>query len=258
MLLVLGQANFAMAQGSSTDDKAERDSPSQPPAKSQPPAPLAQYPVDPAASDEDSPLFLPGSVERSAKLDPEMERRTGLTRRLGFRPMLQWYHWANKPRPFFKSLLFILLYSVVAWSMFPAWLQAAQATCRQKFWSSLGVGCLVVMVGVTLARIAVMTGLGAPLGLLVGGLLELALLCGLSVVSSMIGQSVGGLLRFCKLPFMDRPDVCRFAQLLLGALICALLLQIPGVGLLPKIGTRFVALLAVLGLGGIYRNRPTL
>jgi hypothetical protein len=80
----------------------------------------------------------------------------------------------------------------------------------------------------------------------------------LSVVSLLIGQSLGAWLRLCKLPFMNRPDVCRFAQLLLGALICALLLQIPGFGFLPKIGTRFVALLAVLGLGGLYRNRPSL
>jgi len=69
----------------------------------------------------------------------------------------------------------------------------------------------------------------------------------------LIGESVGYYLKLDR--WIKRPDVRRLACLLLGTLICVLLLQIPGVGILPKIGTRLVAMLALVGLGGLYRSR---
>lgn len=176
---------------------------------------------------------------------------------MGFRPMLQWYVWANKPKPLIPSLLFILMFSVVVWSLIPAWMKRAQTQCRERFWASFFIGGLVMVITLWLLRTAVVTLFGWPLGMLIGGLLQFALMAGLGVVSTLIGESMAFYLHLDQWPLIGaRPDTRRFATLFLGALICALLLQIPGIALLPKIGTRLVGLLAVLGLGSLYRTRP--
>jgi hypothetical protein len=171
----------------------------------------------------------------------------------GARPMLIWYHWANQPKPFVPSLLIILFASAVVTSVLPNWTVAAQAQCKAHFWRTFFVGALIGIVGITGIRAALATQIGWSLSILITAALELALVAGLSVMVLAIGQSVGYFLKMES--WIQRPDIRRLAYLLLGALICAALLQLPGVGVLPKIGARLLGLLALVGLGGLYRTR---
>ncbi len=174
-----------------------------------------------------------------------------------FRPMMQWYYWANKPEPFLPALLFSLLSTLITWSIFPRWLSAGESACRQNFWKSLGTGVLVAAVAVIFMRAVFLSQIGWSLGIFVSAVFQLGLLCGYGVAVSLVGSSASYYLRLDKWPFLNaHQDARRVAELSLGVLVCVLLLQIPGVGCLPRIGTRLVALLAVLGAGGLYKSRP--
>jgi hypothetical protein len=174
----------------------------------------------------------------------------------GPHPMVQWYYWANQRKPFGPALLFVLFFTLVSWAVMPGWLRRAEEPLRQRFWTTLFVGALVTAVFLTAGRVALRALIGWPLAVVVYGLLELSLLVGLSAVVSMLGQSMGSLVRLQRWPLVGkRADARRFTELFIGSLICALFLQIPALGPLPKLGTRLVGLLAVLGLGALFRTR---
>lgn len=174
-------------------------------------------------------------------------------RKVGIRPMLLWFHWANLPKPFGPCFLFILFISVSVTSVMPVWVKKAEMFCKQSFWRTFFVGCLIATLTITLIRGALLSMFGWPMSVLVAGAFQLSLLVGLSVMVLLIGESLGYYLKLDA--WIKRPDVRRLACLVLGTLICVALLQIPGIGILPKIGTRLVAMLALVGLGGLYRSR---
>jgi hypothetical protein len=193
---------------------------------------------------------VPGPLRRLIKEHPALRER------LGFRPMLQWYFWANRPKPFFPCLVLIFVFGVIVSCAAPGILKAAESQIRQRFWMSLVAGGVILAIGLCVVRIAILSYFGWPMGIVVSGLMQFALMCGVGAFTSLIGQTLGYYLRVDKWPlFANRPDARVFVHLLLGAVLCALLLQIPGFGLLPRIGTRLVGLLAVLGLGSLYRAR---
>jgi hypothetical protein len=173
--------------------------------------------------------------------------------KLGFRPMLQWHFWANKRKPFLPSLLFIFLFSVVVSCLAPKLLTNAQVQGRQKFWASFFTGALAVAIVLWLVRVSVLSQFGWPMGVVLSGSLQFSLMTGVGVISSLIGQNVGQHMGVHKLS--AREDVRRFAELLIGAIICAALLQLPGIAGLPRIGTRLVGLIAVLGFGALCRTK---
>lgn len=175
------------------------------------------------------------------------------SRRLGGRPMLLWYYWANQPKRFLPSLAFLLFTSILISSCAPRWMVSAQGECKHHFWRSFLQGILAVAVAITAVRCGLITMIGWPLAVVLAGCLQLALVGGLSVLILLIGQAFGHYLRMDK--WITRPDVRRLACILIGCLLIAALLQIPGVATLPRIGTRLVALLAVVGLGGLFRSR---
>jgi hypothetical protein len=173
--------------------------------------------------------------------------------RLAPRPMLAWYHWANQRKPFGASLAFILFFSVTLSSLMPRWMSNSQAECKRHFWRTFFQGALLFAVAMTAVRVSLLTMLGWPLATLFMGLVQLMAVGGLTVLVLSLGQSVGFFLKADK--WIRRPDVRRLFCLLIGSLICAALLQIPGAGPLPRVGTRLVALLAVVGVGGLFRSR---
>lgn len=189
---------------------------------------------------------VPPHLQAFIKSHPELRKR------IGFRPMMQWHFWANRPKPFFASFIFVLLFSLVFSSLAPNLSRAAQSVSREHFWRSLLIGGLACMVVIWLVRMSVSTQFGWPMGAVLGGCLQLSLMAGLSVIASLIGKSLAFYIKLEKWPAIgDRADRKRFAYILFGALVCALLLQIPGFGELPKIGTRLVGMLAVIGLGSL-------
>lgn len=170
----------------------------------------------------------------------------------GARPMLLWFHWANQRKPFVPSLLFLLFTSTLISCVIPNWMQNAQAACRERFWRTFFTGALCAVLAMATVRVALLTMLGWPLAVFLVGAYELALLAGLSVMVLLLGQSIGYYLKVDK--WSSRSDVRRLACILIGAILCAALLQIPGFGLLPRIGTRLLAMLSVVGLGALYRT----
>jgi hypothetical protein len=199
-----------------------------------------------------------------ALLEPPRDQPSGMARwmeqfpRIGHRPttgrpLLVWYHWANQRKPFLPSLLFILFFSVTISSLMPHWTANAQSECKTRFWRTFFHGCMAMAIGLIAVRFSLMSKIGWPAAIILMGLVQITVLCGLSVLVLSVGQSVGTHLKLDK--FIARHDVRRLTFILLGALVCALLLQIPGFGPLPRIGTRLVALLALVGVGGLVRTR---
>lgn len=193
----------------------------------------------------------PGFVGSAVREHPELRRFVG-----GPRPMVQWYFWANQRKPFLPSVGFILFFSLISWSLLPTLHRRASQVCREKFWSTFLTGVLAVFALILLVRMAIGSLIGWSMGIVLIGLFQLLLMCGVAIVSSIIGQRICSLLKLDKLPLLkERPRSMRFTELLVGALVLSALLQIPGIGVLPRIGTRLVAMLAVLGLGGIFQTR---
>lgn len=176
-----------------------------------------------------------------------------------FRPMLQWRRWADRHQRFFPALGFIAFTSTLIWSLIPGILQAASEESRKSFWRCFGTGALMAALTMILTRSVFQTQLGWPLGILLAGLSQAAMLVGLAVAVFNLGHSVLLLAQLNKINALSKnPAAFRVGELLVGSLLAALLLQIPPLGPVPQVGTRLLALFALLGVGSIYRilRRP--
>ena len=172
-----------------------------------------------------------------------------------FRPMAQWRRWADKPQRFLASLLFICLTGCLVWSVFPSYLQAAAAECKKNFWKSFGSGLLLAIIAMAALRAIFITEIGWPLGIIVAGLSLATMLVGLSLSVFNLGHSMSLLLHLNKIALLcRRPDWARYLDIFIGSIIASLILQIPQIGLMPRCGTRLLALFAILGTGAIYRE----
>jgi hypothetical protein len=172
------------------------------------------------------------------------------------RPLLAFRIWANRPKPFIPSFLFCLIVSSAAWAFMSKPLTSAGSFCRKRFWRSLFLGVFATIFAVFLARLLFLTQIGTPLAICLAGALQLGLLLGLSVVSSLLGEAV--LTKFGQSESLaSSPRAKRLLELAIGALIFALLLRIPGVFGLPRIGVRVVLLICQLGLGGLIYTKKS-
>lgn len=177
----------------------------------------------------------------------KMERR--------YRPLLQWRRWADQRQRFFPALLFCNFICFLSWYLLPKLLQSASQESRQNFWKSVGTGILLAAVTILLTRSVFFTQLGWPLGIVLAGASQAAMLVGLSVGIYNLGHSVSLILRLDKISLLaNRAAAQRYCDIFTGSLLAALLLQIPAIGLLPQPGTRFLALFALLGVGAIFRD----
>ena len=173
-----------------------------------------------------------------------------------FRPFVHWTRWANKRQPFGRAALVLFIAAMVAWIVFPQRLAAAQSECMSRYWRSLGTGMLTVYVPIMLIRFALRTEIGWPLAIVMIGGLQLLLLLGVVVVCAMIGNTFCHYLTLNKWEALSRsPSRLRSAHLLIGALMLSALLQLGSPFGLPPLGTRLVVLLAMAGLGALYRVR---
>lgn len=171
-----------------------------------------------------------------------------------YRPMLQWKRWADKKQRLIPALFLIGMVSLLFWSLFPVKLQEAVVECKSHYWRCFGIGVLILAFSSMLARAVFVTEIGWPLGILITGLTQCALLAGLSVVVYNLGHSMMLLSQLSKISFLaNNPARARVCDLLLGTLLIALLLKIPALGPLPQLGTRLVSFFALLGLGAIFR-----
>lgn len=176
----------------------------------------------------------------------EMERK--------FRPMMQWRSWAERQQPFIPATLFICLLSFVCSWLMPQKMKECARECRSNFWKSFGSGALVAVIWTVLTRSIFLTEIGWPLGVLLNALFQAAMLTGFSVAVFLLGNSLNAVFKVHRLHQLEnKPNHQLVSDLVIGSLAAALILQIPEVGDIPKIGSRLLALFAVLGLGALYR-----
>jgi hypothetical protein len=190
---------------------------------------------------KDKPFISDVIVPRNA-----MERK--------FRPMMQWRSWAERPQPIVPATLFIGLLSFVCSWLMPQKMKECAKECRSKFWKCFGTGALVAVIWTILTRSIFLTEIGWPLGVLLNALFQAAMLTGFSVAVFLLGNSLNAILRIHRLPLLDnKPNHQLIADLIVGSLAAALILQIPDFDDIPRIGSRLLALFAVLGMGSLYR-----
>jgi hypothetical protein len=221
----------------------------------------------PAESDEDQTMFYAflqedpkiasGPLFEILKDRPVIRElvfpRSHLERR--FRPMAQWRLWSDKHQRFMPAFLFVCLTGFLNWSLFPSHLQAAAEECKRSFWKSFGSGLLLAIITLTILRIIFITEIGWPLGIMVAGCSQAAMIVGLSLSVFNLGHALSLLLRLHKIPFLaNNPSREHYCDIFIGSIFAALILQIPPLGTLPRCGTRLLALFAVLGIGAIYRE----
>jgi hypothetical protein len=168
------------------------------------------------------------------------------------RPLLYWRRWANKPPHVVAMSLFFFVSTLVLGEVFKTTVATARQWCRKQFWRSLGRGICAVCVLLVFVRPLILSEIGIPLALLLLALVELLLIAGLAVSASLLAEA---LLSRASLSsrLMKRPFLYRFCLALVGAIMLGFVLAIPGVGLLPPIGIRIVALIAELGAGGLVK-----
>jgi len=195
----------------------------------------------------------PPTDEREPTIDDIRHNRVS-ARVLRTHPMLYWRHWANKPLRVVPAFFFILFATIVAQELAPARISASRDCCRKQFWRSFWRGSLLGILMVSLARPLFKSEIGMPLGWMVIACLEFLLLAGLTISTTLIGERLMGWMPFMKEP-RKHPLLCRVLVALAGTVFVALILAIPGLGRLPRLGTRLCMLLCVLGAGAFLKTR---
>ena len=171
-----------------------------------------------------------------------------------FRPFASWTRWINNRVLFFPSASFILVASLLSWYFAPQLMDQAESESEKNYWRSLGTGLVAIVCSMMLIRSVLITLIGSPLAIILIGIMQLFLVLGISVITSMIGRSISF---YAKVPslswFATRRNALRLCELTIGSVVIALLLQLGSPGGLPRVGTRLALLVAILGTGAILR-----
>jgi len=171
-------------------------------------------------------------------------------------PVLSYKYWSNEPKRFAPTLLFCLFTGLVGVAFFSRQVTVAQECCKTQFWrcffkASLSGITLLISV-IVLDRLGITGALATTLL----AVLELVVVAGLSVGVSLIGERVLEKTGLARLEyFKSHPRMTTFTKVFIGSLIIALIVQIPGLGRLPRIGIRIATLIAVLGAGGLLNTK---
>lgn len=184
-----------------------------------------------------------GILDRLAAVKKEREKR------LGRRYALEVKEWLNEPKPPLATFLFNVLVSALALAFFPGTIEAATRLCKQHYWRCFGRALLTNISLFLLFRVSIESKITTPLAFLFAGVLEFFIAAGLALGIIMIGESL--LSRLAPNFLQDRPRIRKTLIILLGSLFATLIIQIPGLGRLPRPGSRLMLLLATLGEGGL-------
>lgn len=172
------------------------------------------------------------------------------------RPIMYWREWANQPVYFGPCLTLALFVTIVGNFLLPDRLAAARSYCAASFWRSFLAGLITLGLCVGFARGMFDSRIGTPIGFTVIAFLELGLLAGISVSCSLIGERIFARLKISDHPaLVARPVLMRVLKYVAGSVVFALIMVMPGIGMLPRLGTRLAMLIALLGLGGIVRSK---
>lgn len=182
-------------------------------------------------------------LDRLAALKREREMQPGR------RYALEVREWLNEPKPPLATFLFSALVSALALAFFPGAIETATRHCKKHYWRCFGRALLTNICLFLLFRVSIESKITTPLALLFAGVLELFIAAGLALGIIMMGESL--LAKLAPNFLQDRPRARKTLIILLGSLFATLIIQIPGLGRLPRPGSRLMLLLATLGEGGL-------
>jgi hypothetical protein len=170
------------------------------------------------------------------------------------RPLLYFRVWANKPLPPVKSFLFLVFITLVASELMPQRMAVARRAYATAYWRCLWHGIVACLLFLTAARALYFSEIGIPLAIVDIGALEFFLLIGFAVSSTLIGHTLLLTMRLNRTAVSGVHWSERFVAPVLGCLLLSLLLIIPPLGILPRIGVRLIMLLCFLGMGAFFRT----
>ncbi len=215
-----------------------------------------------AAEEESSPVSISAvtvpsetdtaapSVGLAQQFQPNSLKKEDLRRR----PLLYFRLWANKPLPLVPSFLFLFFITVVASEIMPARMEVARRYYANNYWRSLWSGILATLLFTTSARALFASEIGVPLAVVSLAALEFFILIGTTISTTLIGQTILSVLNPKRAPATTRHWAKRLAAPLVGSLLLSLLLIIPPLGILPRVGIRLIMLLSFLGMGAWFRT----
>lgn len=222
------------------------------------------------SSDNSEKFGISNSVEVSER--PEVSDRWFFNTRIGQRiagrlqstdirkrPMMYWRRFADrKPAPI-ATFAFLLFFNTTVCLVFRKRVKIASDCVRRSFWKSLGAGMIFVLVLGTAARLCFDSQLFTPLAIAILAAVQFLGVCGLAVSSRTVGEAI--LSKFSKKQTstmettQSHTALTHLAPVFLGTVVFALIVLIPGVGPLPRLGTRFLMWLGLLGLGALVRTK---
>lgn len=170
------------------------------------------------------------------------------------RPLLYFRIWANQPMPPVLSFLFLLFITVVASEIMPSRMEIARRYYANHYWRSFWTGIVASLLLTTLARALFVSEIGEPLAIGSLAVLQFFVLIGVAISSTLIGQTILSVVSPKRAPAVKQQWFARLAAPLVGSLLLALLLVIPPLGILPRIGIRLIMLLSFLGMGAWFRT----
>lgn len=173
-------------------------------------------------------------------------------------PYLHFRRTINRHPRVGACFVFLILLGVISILCLPQQINEAKQFWRRKFFPCFGMGFLGAVLIMALARPLIVSGLGTPLALALIALLQLAMLLGLVVSACLFGETIATKVGIEKITWLAaRPNLKQTTYLVIGTLILALALLIPGIGHFPRIGTRLVALIGIVGFGALIKaNLP--
>ena len=216
--------------------------------------------VEPAFRQDE--LRGPGRWFFNTRIGQRLARfETGDIRR---RPMMYWRRFADRRLPPIGTFLFLLFFNTTICLAFRKRVEVASRCVTKSFWKSLFAGMLIVILMGSGARLCFDSVLYTPCALLLLGIVELLSLAGLAVSSRTVGLALMNKLGYTTKspadeagadPGQKLSKLAYLAPVFVGTILFALIALLPGLGPLPRMGTRFVMWLSLLGLGALVRTK---
>lgn len=172
------------------------------------------------------------------------------------RPFLYWRAWANQKLPLYRVFFFLLFAVNIISVIAPRLVTDAREPYESKWFRCLGLGVLFFTIAPGAAGQMARLGLFTPLATVIIAFVQLTALAGLSVAAQAIGDSIFRILHLNSI--IKHPLLNRLASLCVGTLALSSISLIPGIGQMPRLGNRMLALVAAAGTGGLLMLFPKL
>lgn len=219
--------------------------------------------VEPAFRQDE--LRGPGRWFFNTRIGQKLARfETGDIRR---RPMMYWRRFADRRLPPIGTFLFLLFFNTTICLAFRKRVEVASRCVSKSFWKSLFAGMFFVILMGTGARLCFDSALYTPCALLILGIVELLSLAGLAVASRTVGLALLNKLGYTSHspaadsglegaePAQKQSKLAYLAPVFVGTILFTLIALLPGLGPLPRLGTRFVMWFSLLGMGALVRTK---